>query len=275
MNRPSKPSNPTLKVDLQGRVFDRASGEGRAHPQPTTSPVATTILQTPTTRRKFLKISGATSLSLAAALLLDDLIRAGVVSARATVILADAQGVVISDPHICVGCRRCELACTEYNLGKAQPTIANVKIYRNMNFGTSMDAGEGSFGNLRIRQETCKQCRNPVPCASACPVGAIVADPDTGAREVTTTACIGCKACQEACPYDMTSFDEETQKSQKCNLCDGSPQCVANCPTGALKYVAWREPDVPADSVVPPVNTESSSGGDRGGGCFLNSLTRN
>jgi Fe-S-cluster-containing dehydrogenase component len=222
-----------------------------------------------------LKISGATSLSLAAALLLDDLIRAGVVSARATVVLADAQGVVISDPHICVGCRRCELACTEYNLGKAQPSIANVKVYRNMNFGTSMDAGEGMFGNFKIRQETCKQCRNPVPCASACPVGAIVADPDTGAREVTTSVCVGCKACQAACPYHMTSFDEETQTSQKCNLCDGSPQCVANCPTGALKFVAWQAPDVPADSVVPPVSPGTSSGSDRGGGgCYIDTLTR-
>ena len=37
------------------------------------------------------------------------------------------------------------------------------------------------------------------------------------------------------------SFDVETQKAQKCNLCGGSPECAAACPTGAVRYVPWTD----------------------------------
>src|SRR5512136_996826 len=51
------------------------------------------------------------------------------------VILENAQGILVTDTTRCVGCRRCELACTEYNDGRSQPSIARVKIARNYNFG--------------------------------------------------------------------------------------------------------------------------------------------
>lgn len=270
MERPANRTNPSLRVDLRGRVFGREPAVVEAPPP------APGLLQTLTSRRKFLKIGGAAGFTLAAALLLDDLIRAGTVSAQSTVVLADAKGVIIADNHICVGCRRCELACTEFNRGKAQPYIANVKIYRNFNYGTSLDSGEGQYGNFMIRQETCKQCKQPVPCASACPVGAIQADTASGtnARKVDTAACIGCGACVEACPYDMPTVDPSIGKSQKCFLCNGSPKCVAGCPTGALLYVAWEAPSVPADTTVPSETTSSSKSDDRGGGCFIQTLKR-
>ena len=273
METTAKHTNPTLRVDLRGHVFDR-------HTEQAVTPVPFGgILYAPTTRRRFLKIGGAAGLSLAAALLLDDLIRAGVASARAGVVLADAKGVLIADSHLCVACRRCELACSEYNLGKAQPYLSNIKVYRNMNYGTSMGSGEGIYeGNMLVRQETCKQCRNPVPCASACPQGAITADTEHGwnARKINTAACVGCGACAEACPYDMCSVDPDATnpKAKKCFLCDGDPECAAVCPTGALQFVAWREPASPVDVAVPTATTTQASDDDRGG-CFLQTLKRN
>ena len=51
------------------------------------------------------------------------------------IIMEQARGIVAADPTRCVGCRRCELACTEFNDGKASPSIARIKVSRNLNFG--------------------------------------------------------------------------------------------------------------------------------------------
>jgi Fe-S-cluster-containing dehydrogenase component len=144
-----------------------------------------------------------------------------------------------------VGCRRCELACTEFNDGKASPTIARIKVRRNMNFGPKGlydgQVRQGNWGNGVIVQDFCKQCPHPVPCANACPNDAIVLKPTTNARVVDPEKCVGCRMCQRACPWEMISFDEEANRATKCFLCDGTPKCVEACPAEALTYVAWRD----------------------------------
>lgn len=205
--------------------------------------------ETPTTRRRFLKLGlgglGVTGLYLAGC-------ASGAAggssptAATRAVYVANATGMVLGQPTLCVGCRRCEIACTDYNLGKTQPSIANIKINRNYSYGPQGAGlgfwrGEGTFGNLRIIQETCRQCPHPVPCADACPYGAIEVVPPANARVINTEKCKGCRTCQSACPFQMTSFDEETKKAQKCHLCKGSPECVKACPTGALTYVPWTD----------------------------------
>jgi Fe-S-cluster-containing dehydrogenase component len=152
---------------------------------------------------------------------------------------------VVADPTRCTGCKRCELACSEFNDGKASHALSRIKVSRNYNYGPrGQQAGSramGQFGNLRIVQDTCKQCPHPVPCATACPNDAIVVDPNTKARVVDPDKCQGCKVCQRACPWEMMVFDKETQKASKCFLCNGKPQCVEMCPTAALQYISWRD----------------------------------
>lgn len=182
---------------------------------------------------------------------------------------ANAKGMVIAEPTRCTGCRRCELACTEFNDGKAQPAIARIKVGRNLNFGPQgaqlgFWRGAGQYGNFEVIQDTCRQCGHPIPCASACPVGAIEVTPPANARVVNVSKCIGCRQCQAACPWGMTSFDEALQKATKCTLCNGSPECVKACPTGALQYVPWQDKtkDVPVRWTVPAyLNTPPSVAG--------------
>ena len=100
---------------------------------------------------------------------------------------------------------------------------------------------QGTWGNGLVAQGVCRQCPHPVPCATACPEGAIEADPKTGARVVNAKRCVGCRLCQRACPWDMMTFDEERQKASKCFLCNGKPKCVEACPSGALRFVPWRD----------------------------------
>ncbi|MDD3471283.1 MAG: 4Fe-4S dicluster domain-containing protein [Syntrophaceae bacterium] len=159
------------------------------------------------------------------------------------IIIEQANGLVVGDPSKCVGCRRCELACSEFNDGKASPVISRIKISRNLNPWISNPGvkqfGPGTFGNGLVIQDLCKQCPHPVPCANACPHNAIVLAPNTKARVVDSAKCVGCKICQRACPWDMISFDPDTNRATKCFLCNGNPKCVAACPAEALKYVPW------------------------------------
>lgn len=161
------------------------------------------------------------------------------------VILDSATGLILADPTRCVGCQRCELACTEYNDGRAQPSLARIKIERALNFGLAGPTGgapmQGAWGDGLVVQGVCRQCPHPVPCATACPQGAIQADPDTGARVVDPDRCLGCRLCQRACPWGMIVFDEERQQATKCFLCHGKPKCVAACPAAALRFVPWHD----------------------------------
>lgn len=211
-------------------------------------------------RREFLLISGVMVIAVSA------------LEARGSkhthlIIMDQAKGLVISDPTKCVGCRRCELACTEFNDGKASPTISRIKISRNLNFGPkglyAGQRGQGTWGNGLVIQDLCKQCPHPVPCANACPNDAIVVKPPTNARVVDPNKCTGCKMCLRACPWEMISFDSDTNKATKCFLCDGKPKCVEACPAAALSYIAWTDltdkvpPRVVPTAVVSPDKAQS------------------
>src|SRR4030042_6021575 len=68
----------------------------------------------PFSRRQFLLISGVTVVGISA-------LGAKAGKKMPLIIMDQAEGIVIADPTKCVGCRRCELACTEFNDGKASP----------------------------------------------------------------------------------------------------------------------------------------------------------
>lgn len=81
------------------------------------------------TRRGFLK---ATSVMAAIGMMNQARAASGV---RPYIVLETAKGILICDPNLCVACHRCELACTEFNEGKADPRLARIKITRNVMFG--------------------------------------------------------------------------------------------------------------------------------------------
>jgi Fe-S-cluster-containing dehydrogenase component len=190
------------------------------------------------TRRQVLKLSAVSVVGMSA---LGPLLARGGTSP--IIIMEQARGIVLADPTKCVGCRRCELACTEFNDGKAAPSIARIKVGRNLNFGPkgafAGREGLGNWGKGIVIQDLCKQCPHPVPCADACPNDAIVAAPPLYARVVDRAKCTGCRMCLRACPWEMLSFDEDSGKATKCFLCDGKPKCVDACPAESLTYLPW------------------------------------
>jgi Fe-S-cluster-containing hydrogenase component 2 len=66
-------------------------------------------------------------------------------------------------------------------------------------------------------------------------VDAIGRNDATGAVEVERSRCVGGKLCHRYCPIGVVGVDPDLKKSVKCDLCKGTPQCVAACPTGALE----------------------------------------
>ncbi|MCX5855590.1 MAG: hypothetical protein NTZ24_13650, partial [Deltaproteobacteria bacterium] len=113
-------------------------------------------------RRQTLKWGGTSIIGLS--------VLAPVLSRGATaplIIMEQAEGLVVADTATCVGCGRCELACTEFNEGRAAPSISRIKVDRNLNFGPagtlSWREGQGNWGDGLIVQDLCKQCPHPVP----------------------------------------------------------------------------------------------------------------
>ena len=214
------------------------------------------------TRREFLQATGVAGMGVATFYLVGCGSSSTADSTPRQVYVANAQGMVVAEPTLCVGCRRCEFACVAFNEGKVQPSIAKVKVNRNLLFGVTgiqqgFVRGEGIYGNFRVIQDTCRQCPHPVPCQLACPNGAIDVVPPVNARVVNVGKCRGCGICTQACPWAMTSLDGPVDgantKATKCTLCNGNPECVQMCPTGALKYMAWadRTKEVPPRQIVP------------------------
>ncbi|HTP52169.1 MAG TPA: 4Fe-4S dicluster domain-containing protein [Anaeromyxobacteraceae bacterium] len=197
------------------------------------------------------------------------------------VYVANAQGLVVADNTLCVGCRRCEAACVAFNQGNyaagnnpatvsstsdtsastmTQPAISNIKVNRNLLYGVNGakdNTGQGLYGDFTVVQNTCLQCPHPVPCQLACPHGAIQVVGPVNARVVNTDVCVGCGICVKACPWQMPSLDGQptaaNTKSHKCHLCNGAPECVAACTSGALTYVPWVDQTsfTPARQTVP------------------------
>jgi Fe-S-cluster-containing dehydrogenase component len=235
-------------------------GQKRERIEPNTSAINLNPL---CTRRQTLKWGGISIIGIST---LGSAIAEGGI--KPLIILEQAKGIVVADSMKCVGCGRCELACTEFNDGKAAPTISRIKVDRNLGFGheavLSWREGQGNWGNGLVVQDLCNQCPHPVPCANLCPENAIVVAPSTNARMVDLEKCTGCKICLKACPWEMISFDPETRKATKCHLCNGRPKCVEACPAGSLSYIPWRDL---TDKIPPRITKTIGIPPERSIGC--------
>lgn len=146
---------------------------------------------------------------------------------------------VLSDPSRCIGCRACEIACVDAHM-QEDLGIAGEKKFP---FSPRLSIVHEAEVTAPIQ---CRQCED-APCASACPVGAILSDGKT--VRVKPEDCVGCKACLAACPVGAMQVgcipdSSNRPVAHKCDLCSGredGPACIAVCPAGALRILARKE----------------------------------
>lgn len=135
----------------------------------------------------------------------------------------------IIDNRKCIGCHACTTACKQEN---------EVPLGVNRTWVKSVETGHYPNTQRHFQVTRCNHCANP-PCARICPVSAMYQRAD-GIVEFDPAACIGCKACLQACPYDAIYIDPEDGTAAKCHYCAHrtelglEPACVVVCPEHAI-----------------------------------------
>ncbi len=153
-------------------------------------------------------------------------------------------GFVI-DHTACIGCHACTVACKAEN---AVPVG---------NFRTAVKYTEqGKFPQIRrhFLVQRCNHCSD-APCVTICPVNALEKRID-GIVDVDRDACIGCRTCMQACPYDAIYLNEDLGAVEKCHFCAHrvdrglEPACVTVCPVGAIIPGDLHDPESKAALLV-------------------------
>ncbi len=108
----------------------------------------------------------------------------------------ERQWVMVIDLQKCIGCKACTVSCVAEN--NLPPGV----VYRPV-----LEEEIGEFPNVRMRftPRPCMQCETP-PCVPVCPVSATYIRPD-GIVAIDYDACIGCRYCVAACPYNARTAD--------------------------------------------------------------------
>jgi Fe-S-cluster-containing dehydrogenase component len=169
---------------------------------------------------------------------------------------------MLYDTTLCIGCKACVVACREAN--DLEPTLDAEKLHQ-----APLDLDARTKNVIKLYQDPdspersyfkaqCMHCVDPA-CASACMLGSLHKDEETGVVSYNPTYCVGCRYCQMACPFNVAKFEFEkaVPKIVKCELCrhrypadmqmtqqggfshfakGQGPACCEVCPRGAVIY---------------------------------------
>jgi len=143
-----------------------------------------------------------------------------------------AQFAIVIDLDRCTGCHACTVACAQEN--RLQPGTFWMQV---------REVGpDGRYPRVQMYflPLACQHCGDPA-CVKVCSTGASHKRMD-GIVLIDRDKCIGCRQCQQACPYGVQHCDAEAKKMEKCTLCahlldcGDAPACVKTCTTGARVF---------------------------------------
>ncbi len=127
-------------------------------------------------------------------------------------------GMVI-DLQKCVGCGCCTLACKTENNTRARAGG------QSHNWADLVMKTEGTFPNVVhvVMPVLCNHCSD-APCVKVCPVTpkAMFKTPE-GITMHNDELCIGCRACQNACPYSNVELDDRSLAGETYSVISFNP----------------------------------------------------
>lgn len=187
--------------------------------------------------------------------------------------IAEAGGVIMPNPSLCIGCLTCEVSCSEVHKAAGLSNIARIRVYRRES--VSVDpAIIANFGNRgKFFQDVCVQCPD-APCVAVCPPKALSVDPKTGARVIDPNTCIACGKCEQACLFPTPPesqavapeqvgqkariiYDKAKNVYTKCDLCsfrDAGPVCIERCPVNIAITQGKVKSDTMCLALLQPEN---------------------
>jgi formate dehydrogenase iron-sulfur subunit len=166
-----------------------------------------------------------------------------------------ADIALLLDPAKCTGCRGCQAACKLWNKrshvatqnfgSHENPKSLGKDVWRRIAF---IEEGESPNMKWHFRQEQCFHCTNAT-CVTACPSPGALTYQKNGVVFLDQNKCIGCRFCEQTCPFEVPKYDAATKKAYKCNFCYDRiinglmPSCAKTCPTGAIEF-SWNRDDL-------------------------------
>lgn len=120
----------------------------------------------------------------------------------------------------CVGCGCCTLACKAENNTR---TRAGGQSY---NWADLVSKTEGTFPNVVhvVMPVLCNHCTD-APCVAACPVTPkAMYKTLEGITMHNDESCIGCRACQNACPYSNVELDDRSLAGEAYSVISFNPR---------------------------------------------------
>lgn len=166
---------------------------------------------------------------------------------------AEQQVAKLIDTTTCIGCKACQVACSEWNDIRAE-VGHNVGVYDNpldlhatawtvMRYSETEEHGKLEW---LIRKDGCMHCEEP-GCLAACPSPGAIVKHANGIVDFQSANCIGCGYCIAGCPFNIPRLNAKDKRVYKCTLCvdrvsvGQEPACVKTCPTGAIKFGSKRD----------------------------------
>jgi anaerobic carbon-monoxide dehydrogenase iron sulfur subunit len=210
-------------------------------------------------RRDFVKRAGAAATVVA----LVGVGVPGIVKGTAFPRMADAGGVIMPDPGLCIGCLSCEVACSDVHREIGLSEVPRIRIYDLKWVDVEPQIVQNYGARGQFMQQVCLQCPD-APSLPVCPVDAVQVEPTTGARIIREDVCIACGKCEAACifptldeelatgserfeQFSRITHDRKKEVFAKCDLCyfrAEGPACIAQCPVNIRIHQGFIDSDV-------------------------------